>query len=304
MNVKDISTLVTGIVVATVIVATVLVPIISVGLDSSRTLLNNTDNLRYSELFEGSDNIDHLSVKLYVEDNTDNTLVKTINGVESTFEVARYQGTLLMCDKMNIRWDPGNGNVRISSVTINGTVSQNNLTAPYTVTVENGIVTFTDSSVEPVTYSVEPDDWLFVPDPNGDYETVLQSTTDVYINSLDDVYFSTSVDTNDYGFVWGNAGEYSRLGGYTSTFGFENMSLFEDYINVYRVNMGDFRFGGDMPDNSDGTPIIPFQLIVPRTVVGYTEPMGIVLTTILSSIPIFVVIGLLSSIIVVRNWRT
>lgn len=287
---KTISVVITAALVI-ILTGSVLMPIISDAQDTQRTVYNNEENLRYSELFSGSRSISDLNITLYVSSFTNDELIITNDGVESTINPANYQGTLIMCDKLNIRWDPGNGNVRLSSsFDPLITETQNSLVAPLTVSIRGGNVTVTDSADYEAT--VTPTEWLFIPDENGMWETVTSSTSGVYINGLDQVYFSTIVNSGNVGFIDGHNGSATSYSGESYTWAFEDMERVAGYVDLYRVDTADFRFSDNMPNNEDGTEVIPFQLIVPRSVDAHISESNISAITLLGAIPVILLTAL------------
>lgn len=281
---KTISVVITAALVI-ILTGSVLMPIISDAQDTQRTVYNNAENLRYSELFSGSRSISDLNITLYVSSFTNDELIITNDGVESTINPANYQGTLIMCDQLNIRWDPGNGNVRLSSSSDPLVVeTQTSLVAPLTVSIRGGNVTVTDSADYEAT--VTPTKWLFIPDEDGMWETVISSDSGIYINGLDQVYFSTIVSTGDVGFIDGHNGSATSYSGESYTWAFEDMERVAGYVDLYRVDMADFRFSDNMPNNADSSEVIPYQLIVPRSVDAHISESNISAITLLGAIPV------------------
>lgn len=290
MDVKNFVMAVVGMVLAAVMIGGALLPSVASAVDDERTIYNNGENLRYSELFSGSSSISDLNITLYVSSFTNDELKITNNGVESTINPANYQGTLIMCDQLNIRWDPGNGNVRLSSASdpLN-ILTQNALVAPLTISIVGGNVTVTDSA--DYTATVTPTKWLFIPDENGLWETVLSTDSGVYINSLDQIYFSTIITTGNVGFIDGHNGVASSYSGESYTWTFENMERVAGYVDLYRVNITDFRFSDNMPHNADGSEIIPFQLIVPRYIDAHTSN-NLAASALFNALPLIAIAGL------------
>lgn len=287
---KTISVVITAALVI-IITGSVLVPIITDAQDTQRTVYNNDISQRYSELFNGSDSILDQDIELYVESFTDNTLRITKNGAVSTLAAQRYQGTLLMCDAMNIRWDPGNGNFRMSSDTIDGSISQTNLVAPLTITIDNGIITVTDSSDTPKVYTATPTKWLFIPNDAGEWETILESSGNFYLNGLDQVYFSTN--SNTIGFYDGNGGELEAATGVYS-WTFDGMEKDDRYTDLYVANLSQFTVDDELGEIV-GDDFVPFQVIIPRSVDAHTEA-NISALALLGAIPVIILISLVASI--------
>lgn len=279
-----------GVMICVIMIGGALLPAVSSATDNERTIYNNEANLRYSELFSGSDSISNLNITLYVESFTNAEIKVTNGGVESTITPAGWQGTLIMCDKLNIRWDPGNGNVRVHSFADPLEIlTQSDLTAPLTISIANGTITVTDSA--DYTTTVTPTEWLFIPDEDGAWETVLHSSNGIYVNDLNQVYFSTIISTDNIGFMSGHDGIATTYNGVDYSWSFTNMEKVNGYVDLYRINMSDFRFGDGMPNNADESPIIPYQVIVPRSVDAHTNT-NVVVTSLFNVLPLVAITGL------------
>ena len=281
-----------------ILTGSVLMPIISDAQDTQRTVYNNDISQRYSELFNGSDSIHDQDIEIYVESFLDNTLRITKNGVVSTLAAQRYQGTLLMSDAMNIRWDPGNGNIRITSGTINGSISQTNIVAPLTITIDNGIITVTDSSDEPKVYTATPTEWLFIPNNDGEWETIIQASGNFYLNGLEQVYFASNSDV--IGFYAGNGGELATA---TEVYSwtFDGMEKDDRYIDLYVANLSQFTVDDELKELV-GNDFIPFQVIIPRSVDAHITESSISAINLFGVIPLLVLVSLIASIaLIVRR---
>lgn len=270
-----------------ILTGSVLMPIISDAQDTQRTVYNNDISQRYSELFNGSDSILDQDIELYVESFSDDTLRITKNGVVSTLAAYRFQGTLLMCDAMNIRWDPGTGNIRLSSETSGGTVTQVDIVAPLTITIDNGIITVTDSSDTPNVYTATPTKWLFIPNDAGDWETIIASSGNFYLNGLDQVYFSTTADS--IGFYVGNGGELETATG-TYSWTFDGMEKKDRYTDLYVANLSQFTVDDELREIV-GDDFAPYQVIIPRSVDAHTES-NISALALLGAIPVILLTAL------------
>lgn len=286
MNVKEITTMVTSVVIAIIVTVTMLVPIIGTAIEDQHEYYNNAVG-QYSKIVS-----DEVTLE-YVVNVSEFTYTYSVDGELQTtepgyndvlfatsgvmFKVAKATGSL---SSYLIWYTEESGSRRIDSPT--------SVTATLTPTSISFEVTPVSGSVESFTIPIE---WGFYAVTTGDYRAVWDPY-DVKINDIDQVYSVNWMQTTNK-FFSANGGDVY----------YDGQTIKADYdltpvsgvVNVSNLKSGDYTITVD----NNGTPYTatPFNVIVPAEIVGDKNTYSDVLDTILAVLPIFVVIGLLVGIV-------
>lgn len=297
MDIKGFSALIVGVVVALVLAGATL-PVFANASDETKTIFNNSYN-RYSQLLE--DDIDNFTMTVTWDVNTTKATVTIgdnepydYNMSSTRVPLINTEHGMLNANKANAR---GILNYDGSATTINIT------SGPITIEVSNGVVTLTDSATTPNTYTWDVGAWLFYPDNDGNY-TAVNATTDkespIYLNSIDDLYFATVINTDTLGFVSGHGAEckfYNVTDTPTYSMSLLTSEELTGYTNVIKTTIGDYVISTDAGTNADDTPFNPFIVMVPRSIDGYT-PMNSALNIIMQILPLLAIAGLVTGAVV------
>lgn len=282
--------------VVVVVIGSVLIPVLDDAKDDEKTVFNNNYN-RYSRLLDSD--IDSFSMTV-TWDVTTTTASVSINGADPyNYSMSSTRAPLIVCEGGTLEANKTNsrGILKYSE----SATSTNITDGPITISVANGVATLTDSATTPNEYTWDVGSWLFYPDNNGNY-TAMNTTTDkdtgIYLNSIDDLYFATVINTNSLGFVSGHGATckfYSQTDTPTYAMNLASSQL-AGYTDVITTTIGSYTISEDAGTNTDGTPFNPFITMVPRAVDGHTTQDNSMIA-IYSAIPALVILALIVAVL-------
>lgn len=278
-----------GLAVGVLMVGSVLMPIINDASDDQRTVFNNEVSTKYSLLY---DDVDSINATIVWDAFNDSEIDVTLNGESYTYALGANNNALIMSDKLLVRADNNASAIRVYIAGETSVGTQVAYTAPITITLSNGTITLTDSAIEPVSVSVTPTEWVFIPNVNGNYEFVRNVDGSAYINDPSQIYFSTIIDTDSKGFVWGNGKECTFYDTDTSYDMDVALTKVDGYTDLYSVNLNSVFIDESAGTNADGSQFNPYLYMIPVSVDAHTELNNSVLSM-LAAIPVMFVISLL-----------
>lgn len=273
-----------GIMICVILIGGLLMPVIDSAIDNEKTIYNNDENGRYSVLYDSE--LENLNATITAPSL--GTALNVTVGEESysyPIEFGRY--SMIMCDKLFIRIESASLEIH----TTEGLVRADSITFPLTVSIVNGVVTVSDSASYTIT--VTPEEWVFIPNMNGKYESVFRTHGSYYLNALDQVYYTTYISTNDLGLVTGNGNTAKYVStGAPIDIRFIDVETINPYVDLIYVDMLDCQLNPDVAVNSDGTPIIPNIYMVPISVIAHTAQNN-TLIGLYSAIPLVAIVSLI-----------
>lgn len=276
-----------GIMVCVILLGGLLLPVVVSATDAQKTVYNNTVSNKYSLLYD--EDLDSINATIEIRDFSERKLYVTMDGITEEIPL-QTRDSMLMSDKGFIRVDAASSTIRMFLTGETEHVNTN--VVPFKVTITNGNVVVSDSDT--VNYSFTPEEWLFIPDNEGDYELVQSNYTGLYVNSINDLYFATIIETNDLGFAWGSNGKATF---YDSDLTFDMVFTASEkvspYTDLYRIDMANYQFSTDAGTNADGSGFCPYMVMIPVSVDAHTES-NIVVTALLNVLPIIVIVALIS----------
>lgn len=270
-------------------------PVILDAQDNEKTVYNNTDNGRYSVLYDSD--LSNLDATIVASALNSGSLSVTVGDDSYTYPMVGGRYSMIMCDKLFIRIQSESLEIH----TTEGVTRQTDVTFPLTVSIVDGVVTVSDAGS--YSFTVTPEKWIFIPDTKGKFETVFRTDGSFYLNDLNQVYYTTYILTSNLGLVTGNgnAAEYVATGE-PIDIRFIDVETIEPYVDLIRVDMADCQLNSDVAINSDGTPIVPNMYMVPISVDAHT-PENNNITGLLSAVPVIVLVAIVASIAVLFRIR-
>lgn len=289
-----------SITVAVTIIAGVLIPVLDDASDDQKTLINNSLG-RYSKIVDSD--INEFSMSLSWPDLSTGKAYVSINGgdpVETSFSSSRVPLVMTEYGAFEAYSVNSRGLLRVSTSATTSYITD----APINIEVASSVVTITtgenDSIVTVATFNVG--NWLFYPDLDGDY-TAVNTTTDadttIYINSIDDLFFATNINTDSLGFVSGHGSSctfYNVEGTPTYSMSLANYSQYDDFTDVISTTIADYDISTDAGVNADNSAFSPFIVMVPRVIEGHTDLNNSVLS-LYGAIPVMVIVALLAAVV-------
>lgn len=286
MNIKDISTMIMGFIVATLVVVTILTPIVSVAIEDQHIYYNNS-NGQYSSIV-GEDN-------LVLSFSYDEELkpIYTVNGDPVTLDGA----SVLTSDLTMFRWVSASQINNYLRYVNNGTYTNEINILSFNAVIDNGQITITyvksDSSTKSVTI---PYAWGFYATNTGDYRAMWTPFT-VYFKDTTEIYSVGTFGSNN--FYSSKGTDIFCLNVDSATIGYD-YQLANGVIDVYTFNQTNTSGGMTVTLDRGGelSTYYPRMAIVPAEVIGDKSTFSDSLDTLLSIIPIFAVLGIVIGIIV------
>lgn len=295
MDVKAFPALIVGVVVALVLAGAVL-PVFAETADDQKTIFNNDYN-RYSKLIDSDVNNANITI-VWSELTNQNITITIGNNDPYTMEMARSRVPLIMSEYGAIEANCNNGRGILRTSDNSSYTYLTN--APVTVQVSSGVVTVTSGSDDTLTTTTfNVGEWLFYPDNNGTY-TAMNTTNNpdstVYLNSIDQLYFVTTINTDNLGYVSGHGDKctfYSQPG--TPTYDMEllNSSEVTGFKDVISTTISDYAISADAGVNSDDSQFVPFITMVPRSIDGHTN-LDNTMSTLFNLLPLLAIAGLVT----------
>ena len=281
--------------VVVVVIGSVLIPVLDDAKDDEKTVFNNNYN-RYSRLLDSD--IDSFSMTI-TWNVTTTTAYVTVGDESYNYAMSSSRVPLICTEEGMLNANKVNSR---GVLTYSGSASSINITdSPITIEVASGTVTLTDGASTPNVYTWDVGSWLFYPDNDGNYtamNTTSDKDTEIYLNSIDDLYFATVINTDSLGFVSGH-GATCKFFNQTDTPTYAmNLvsSQLAGYTDVITTTIGSYTVSEDAGTNTDGTPFNPFITMVPRAVDGHTSQDNSIIA-IYEVIPALVIIALVVGVI-------
>lgn len=107
-------------------------------------------------------------------------------------------------------------------------------------------------------------------DPNGNYKQFKASdTTALYLNSINQLYVSTSINTNSLGFAWAN-GLVGQIAGTDVTLSLDTSEV-TGYADLIRADLSTYYFDDSLGTNSDNSNFRSYYVFAPMTVSAFTD---------------------------------
>lgn len=273
--------MVSGIVVALLVAVTVLVPIVGVAIDDQHEYYNNSVG-QYSKVID-----EPITIALSYDAN--DGVSYTVNGVDQSLQFnyndlifatshASFKITYASSYSSYLLWlDETLGSMRID----------NPKSVSAEIDADSVSVNFVKADDTTSSFEVGID-WGFYAVTNGDYRAVWNDPYNVYINDVNQVYSTNWLATTSEFFSI--HGESVVYGGGDATVGYD-LAPMSGVIDVYNFTSGDFTLTVD----NNGTPYeaVPFNVIVPAEVIGDKASYSGVLDTMLSIIPLLVIVGII-----------
>lgn len=294
MDIKAITVALVAVMVGAVVLGATY-PIFGDLSDDQKTVFNNDYN-RYSRLIDSD--LENLSLKIEWNDLTQGSVIITVGTNDPyTLSVSRSRVPLIMTPYGTVEENAVNSRGILRSV---DSPTYSYLTGgPIVITVASGVVTVTNGSGDDMTTTTfNVGDWLFYPDDKGDY-TAMNTTSSaddvIKINSIDDLYFCTTINTDSLGFVSGHGDTctfYSQPD--TPSYSMELLSSqpLDGYTDVITTKITQYAISSEAGTNSDDSQFVPFITMVPRAVTGHTS-MDNTMSMMFQLIPLVLTIGVL-----------
>lgn len=277
-----------GIMICVVLLGGLLLPVVVSATDAEKTVYNNTASNKYSLLYDND--LDGINATIEVRDFSEGKIYVTMDGITEEVAVTN-RDNMLMSDKGFVRIDASGQIVRLFLA--GQTTYLTTASLPVKVTISNGVVNVKDSST--IDYTFTPEEWMFIPDNVGNYELVLNTATDIYVNSINDLYFATIIDTNELGFAWGSNGKATFYDtNLTFDMTFTTSEKVNPFVDLYRIDMANYQFSTDAGTNADGSGFCPYMVMVPVSVDAHTES-NVVVTALLNVLPIITIISIVAA---------
>lgn len=284
MNVKEITTMVTSVIIAIIVTVTVLVPIVGTAIENQHEYYNNSigqfskvidEPIAIEFTYDANDGIS------YTVNGVDQSLLYNYNDIIFATSHASFKITYSSSYSSYLLW-------------LDDAQSSNRIDNPKSVSAEIDVDSISVSFVKAdnTTDSFEVGiDWGFYAVTTGDYRAVWNDPYNVYINDINQVYSVNWIATTTEFFSI--HGESVVYGGGNATVSYD-LTPVSGVIDVYNFMSGDFILTVD----NNGTPYeaVPFNVIVPVEIIGDKDTYSDVLDTILAILPIFVILGLLVGI--------
>lgn len=298
MNTKSITTIAIATVVAVVTLSMVLVPIVGSAMDEEKTVFNNNYN-RYSKLIDSD--LDNFSMNITWSDLTQGSItIKIGENDPYTLSISRSRVPLIMTPYGTVEENAVNsrGILRHSAST-----TYTYLTGgPISIDVANKVVTVTNGTGDDATTTTfNVGDWLFYPDDNGTYtamNTTSSANDTIYLNSIDDLYFATTINTDNLGFVSGHGKTCTFYNVEdTPSYSMEliNSEKVNGYTDIISTKITDYAISSEAGTNSDESQFVPFITMVPRAVIGHTATNNTMLS-LFGIIPVFVALAIIVAV--------
>lgn len=294
LDVRKITMGVVAMIVAILVVITCATPIMQSLVNEQKTIFNNDYN-RYSKLIDSD--LDNANITIVWPDLTQGSIEITIGDNDPyTLSVSRSRVPLVLTEFGSVEENAVNSRAIFRSSTAG---ASSYLTGgPITITVSSGVVTVVNGTGDSATTNTfNVGSWLFYPDDNGDY-TAMNTTSSaddiITINSIDDLYFATTINTDNLGFVSGHGATctfYNVEG--TPSYSMELLDSEEvsGYNDVITTKITNYAISAEAGTNLDNSQFVPFITMVPRSVEGHTN-MDNTLSMMISIIPLLMVIAI------------
>lgn len=284
MNVKEITSMVTSAIIGIILVMTVMTPIVMSGLMVAGNPVEYVNPIDVNAP-QHYDKLDNYVVEISA---TDSDYEVVANGVSMT-KTAGGQ-PVIFSDALTLTLS-NNTVDRVGSVIIFGTEYVTlpvdiGVSKSIVITFDNGSWTLKEDGIE--TYSGEYS-WLFGVKTDGDYVT-FSGNSNLYVNNVNsDIVFCGLYDTGEldtaYWTYYNGALEVSNPD-YSGSFNYSS-ALVDGTTDIDRIS----NWSMTITDGTTTEEFAPYRCLVKETIEGH-EDSGVTYTLI-SVLPIFVVIGLL-----------
>lgn len=282
MNMKDLPTIVTSIIVGMIILLGVFVPVVVNSTEEYVEMYNNTSN-SLSSIFE-----EDVELTLNGRD-------LEINGQSLAFS---NTSSIIISDSFNL-FSSDENTIEYASIDVHPYVAITSATI--NIVDSHAIVSIVNTNDE--TISEEFDiEWGFVFNPDGDYSMyrVFNNATTITLNNIDQMYCSNYFAPIE---SWYSAhGTDVTVGDTSIQATFDKINV-GGYVGGFQVRLGgtgDYQFVVDGSDNS--STVHPWVFVVPKEVVLIKEGTEVIYTM-LSLLPILVGLGLVIGIFVHIKYR-
>lgn len=276
------------IVVGVIFSVSLLVPVVNDAIDDAKTIYNNESGF-YSLIASDESGA--------VTGSIDENNVLTINGETIS---GTSQRSALMSDNFYLRYSG-------SAHTLNYWDADNSVMAsishvPVEFTAENGVLTYTDKSVEPEVTVTIPYTWFaYNTAQESDYRDIVTTGTakTLYVNDITQIY-SVGKLSDATGLVSINKGQLGKTydgDDVTLTLTTHEVPNVRDVVSV-QVSTGevsDIKYNLTVDDTT--TSAFTGNILVPYKVVGINEYPGEGYIELISVIPILVIVGILLGVI-------
>lgn len=299
MDIKNISMIVISAIVGVIMIGSVLVPIVDNAIDNSKVYYNNEVGT-YAQM--GQDNI---SVEIETVIGSAGSTTYFVNGDE--VDIPSGNRVFSLSSLFSISQSDSNGLV-LAYVGENNSITKGYYSS-IDISAVNGIITMTVVNDSNSNTLIFKPDWAFYRANSGDYRIMdyVSGTKTLFVNNLDQIYSSNLVNTTGGFFslngtnviYYDNTGAKQELtANVTTTDVMEGVISFE--VSQDRSVAGAFKFTID--NNGEPYDVLPYYMVFPSEVIGQTNT-NVIISTLLSVLPILAISGLLVGMVGMAIYR-